>query len=294
MSGPFERVGIRPPAPPPPAGPPERRRVRLSGSALLLAAIVLGCLGSGLFLRGDPAYMDLQNCGAPPSARFWFGTDAMGRDVFAMIWAGGRISLLIGAVSAAVSAAIGAAVGAAAGWAPAWADGLLMRLTEILLSVPSLLLVVLLQAALGRTGPLGLALALGAVGWTDIAKVVRTEVRQLRRCGYIQAAGAMGGGFFYLLRRHMAPNFFPSILFMIVMNVRGAIAAEATLSFMGLGLPPETVTWGAMLSLAEKAALSGAWWAVLAPGAFLAATLLCVTSLGERLRKSAGPREGNL
>ena len=266
MSGPFGRVGIRPPAPPPPAGPPERRRGRPSGSALLLAAIVLGCLGSGLFLRGDPAYMDLQNCGAPPSARFWFGTDAMGRDVFAMIWAGGRISLLIGAVSAAV----------------------------ILLSVPGLLLVVLLQAALGRTGPLGLALALGAVGWTDIAKVVRTEVRQLRRCGYIQAASSMGGGFFYLLRRHMAPNFFPSILFMVVMNVRGAIAAEATLSFMGLGLPPETVTWGAMLSLAEKAALSGAWWAVLAPGAFLAATLLCITGLGERLRKSAGPGEGNL
>ena len=118
MSGPFERVGIRPPAPPPPAGPPERRRGRPSGSALLLAAIVLGCLGSGLFLRGDPAYMVLQNCGAPPSARFWFGTDAMGRDVFAMIWAGGRVSLFIGAASAAVSTAIGVAVGAAAGWGP--------------------------------------------------------------------------------------------------------------------------------------------------------------------------------
>lgn len=292
MSGPFERVGIRPLPPAPP--PPRQRRGWPVCSAVILAAVVLICLGSGLLPGGDPAYMDLQNCGVPPSARFWFGTDAMGRDVFAMIWAGGRVSLFIGAVSAAASTAIGVAVGAAAGWAPGWVDGLLMRLTEILLSVPSLLLVVLLQAALGRPGPLSLALALGAVGWTGIAKVVRTEVRQMRRCGYIQAAKSMGGGFFYLLRRHMAPNFFPSILFMIVMNVRNAIAAEATLSFMGLGLPPEAVTWGAMLSLAEKAALGGAWWAVLAPGIFLAAVLLSMTSLGERLRGRAGQGEGNL
>ena len=291
MSGRFERVGLRPPPPPPPAAPGRRR---LPLSALLLAAIALGCLGCGLFLSGDPAYMDLEHCHAPPGGRFWFGTDAMGRDVFAMIWAGGRVSLFIGAVSAAASAALGIVVGAAAGCAPGWLDRLLARLTEIVLSVPSLLLVALLLAALGGAGPLSLALALGAAGWPATAKVVRTEVRQLRQRGYVQAARAMGGGFFYLLRRHLAPNFLPSILFMAVMNMRNAIAAESTLSFMGLGLPPETVTWGAMLSLSEKSMLSGAWWAVLIPGGFLAATLLCVTELGGRLRGSAGPGDSLL
>ena len=117
---------------------------------------------------------------------------------------------------------------------------------------------------------------------------------QLRNSEYILAAKAMGGGFFYLLRRHLAPNFIPSILFMVVMNVRTAIAAESTLSFMGLGLPLETVTWGGMLSLSEKALLSGAWWIILIPGGFLTVTLLCVTSLGDHLRKSASRRERNL
>lgn len=293
MSAPFERAGIRPLPPEPPAKP-QRRRGAPVLSALLLSAIVTGCLTCGLFAAGDPSYMDLQHCAVPPGSDFWFGTDTMGRDIFSMIWHGGRLSLFIGVTAAAVSTALGVVFGAASGCAPDWLDAALMRLAEIWLSVPSLLLTVLLQAALGRASPLSLSLVIGAASWTAIAKVVRTEVRQLRHSEYILAAKAMGGGFFYLLRRHLAPNFIPSILFMVVMNVRTAIAAESTLSFMGLGLPLETVTWGGMLSLSEKALLSGAWWIILIPGGFLTVTLLCVTSLGDHLRKSASRRERNL
>lgn len=293
MSGPFELVGIRP-LPPEAKAPPRRQGGVPALSALLLAALVLGCLCCGLFAQKDPAYMDLQNCGVPPSAEFWFGTDTMGRDIFAMVWHGGRLSLFIGVTAAAVSTALGVVLGAVSGCAPGRLDAVLMRLTEIWLSVPSLLLTVLLQAALGRASPLSLALVIGATGWTGIAKVVRTEVRQLRNSEYILAAKSMGGGFFYLLRRHLAPNFIPSILFMVVMNVRTAIAAESTLSFLGLGLPLETVSWGSMLSLSEKALLSGAWWIILIPGGFLTAALLCITSLGDYLRKSASRRERNL
>ncbi len=293
MSAPFERAGIRP-LPPEPLAKPQRRRGAPVLSALLLSAIVMGCLTCGLFAAGDPSYMDLQHCAVPPGSDFWFGTDTMGRDIFSMIWHGGRLSLFIGVTAAAVSTALGVVFGAASGCAPDWLDAALMRLAEIWLSVPSLLLTVLLQAALGRASPLSLSLVIGTASWTAIAKVVRTEVRQLRNSEYILAAKAMGGGFFYLLRRHLAPNFIPSILFMVVMNVRTAIAAESTLSFMGLGLPLETVTWGGMLSLSEKALLSGAWWIILIPGGFLTVTLLCVTSLGDHLRKSASRRERNL
>lgn len=184
--------------------------------------------------------------------------------------------------------------GAVSGLAPKWLDALLMRLTEILLSVPNLLLVIFLQAVIGTPSAWSIALVIGLTSWTSIAKVVRTEVRQLRASEYVIAAKCMGGSFFHILRCHLAPNFFSSILFMVVMNVRSAIIAESTLSFMGLGLPIEVVTWGSMLSLAEKALMTDAWWILLIPGAFLVVTLLCIMNLGDYLRSRTSRKESNL
>lgn len=224
----------------------------------------------------DPTYLDLAHCSAAPCREFLFGTDTMGRDIFSMIWYGGRLSLFIGVGSTVISTLLAILFGAVSGLAPKWLDALLMRLTEILLSVPNLLLVI------------------GLTSWTSIAKVVRTEVRQLRASEYVIAAKCMGGSFFHILRCHLAPNFFSSILFMVVMNVRSAIIAESTLSFMGLGLPIEVVTWGSMLSLAEKALMTDAWWILLIPGAFLVVTLLCITTLGDYLRSRTSRKESNL
>lgn len=230
----------------------------------------------------------------PPCGEFLFGTDAMGRDIFSMIWYGGRLSLFIGLAAALLSTAIAILFGAVSGCAPAWLDGLLMRLTEILLSVPSLLVIVLLQAVIGKASILSIALVIGVTSWTGMAKIVRTEVRQIRASEYVLASRCMGGGFFHILWRHLTPNFVSSIMFMAVMNVRSAIAAESTLSFMGIGLPVEVVTWGSMLSLSEKALLSGDWWIILIPGGFLVAALLCITSLGSCLRRNINRRENNL
>lgn len=294
MSGAFEIVGIRPL----PAETPEKTENRYRGkpvfSAVLLTVIVFGCMGCRLIMTKDPTYMDLSHYNTAPNGEFLFGADAMGRDVFSMIWYGGRLSLFIGAASAAISTAIAVAFGAASGLAPAWLDALLMRVTEILLSVPGLLLIVLLQAVLGEADVFRISLVIGVTGWMSIAKVVRTEVRQLRGHEYILAAKCMGGGFFYILRRHLAPNFVSSVMFMVVMNVRSAIVAESTLSFMGIGLPLEVITWGSMLSLAEKALLTGAWWTILIPGLFLAAVLMCITNLGNYLRKHINRKESNL
>ena len=262
----------------PPREAPKRHR--LDGfpwvSLAVLAAIILGCLACDLLMTHDPTYLDLAHCSQAPNGTFYFGTDAMGRDLFSGIWYGGRISLTIGVL------------------ATQWLDTLLMRLTELFLSVPNLLLIVFLQAILGQANAGSISVTIGLTSWASIAKIVRTEVRQLRHSEYVLAARAMGGGFFHVLMRHLFPNFFSAILFMVVMNLRGAIVAESTLSFLGLGLPLEAVSWGSMLSLSEKALLSGAWWVILIPGAFLIAVLLCVTNLGNYLRRQASRKESNL
>lgn len=282
MNDRFQIVGARPL----PEAAPTKNRHSLRGkpvaSAMILSLIALGCLFCELIMTKDPAYLDLAHCSAAPCREFLFGTDTMGRDIFSMIWYGGRLSLFIGVGSAVISTLLAISFGAVSGLAPKWLDALLMRLTEILLSVPNLLLVIFLQAVIGLTS------------WTSIAKVVRTEVRQLRASEYVIAAKCMGGSFFHILRCHLAPNFFSSVLFMVVMNVRSAIIAESTLSFMGLGLPIEVVTWGSMLSLAEKALMTDAWWILLIPGAFLVVTLLCITNLGDYLRSRTSRKESNL
>ena len=293
MSNGFEVVGIRS-LPEQPVQKEKWYRGKPLFSAVLLALIVLGCLGCRLLMTADPTYMDLSRCSVPPSRQFLFGTDTMGRDIFSMIWYGGRLSLFIGLAATAISTAIAILLGAASGCAPNWLDALLMRLTEILLSIPGLLLIVLLQAILGRANVLSISLVIGVTGWTGMAKIIRTEVRQIRSSEYVLASRCMGGGFFHILWRHLTPNFVSSIMFMVVMNVRTAIAAESTLSFMGIGLPLEVVTWGSMLSLSEKALLSRAWWIILIPGLFLVVTLLCITSLGNYLRKAVNRKQSNL
>lgn len=280
----------------PPREAPKRHR--LDGfpwvSLAVLAVIVLGCLACDLLMTHDPTYLDLAHCSEAPNGTFFFGTDALGRDLFSGIWYGGRISLTIGVLATLLSTAVATVYGTVSGLAPQWLDTLLMRLTELFLSVPNLLLIVFLQAILGQANAVSISVTIGLTSWAGIAKIVRTEVRQLRHSEYVLAARAMGGGFFHVLVRHLFPNFFSAILFMVVMNLRGAIVAESTLSFLGLGLPLEAVSWGSMLSLSEKALLSGAWWVILLPGAFLISVLLCVTNLGNYLRRQASRKESNL
>lgn len=263
-------------------------------SALLLTLIVLGCVFAELIMTKDPTYLDLVNYSKAPCREFLFGTDTLGRDIFSMIWYGGRISLFIGVVSTVISTVIAIVIGALSGISPKWVDTLIMRFTEIFLSIPSLLLVVLIQAILGEANVLSISIVIGITSWTSIAKVVRTEVLKLRSAEFVIASKAMGGGFFHILRNHLAPNFFSSIMFMVVMNVRSAIVAESTLSFMGIGLPIEIISWGSMLSLSEKALLSGYWWIIIIPGIFLITTLLCITALGNYFRKNSNKQHSNL
>ena len=289
----FTVVGIRPE----PAAP-EKKINRFQDfpwiSVILLGIIVLCCLFAEVLMTKDPSYLDLKNFNAAPNAEFLFGTDTLGRDIFSGIWYGGRISITIGFLATLISTFIAVVYGSVSGIAPAWLDTLMMRFTEIFLSVPALLLVLFLQAILGQANVLTLSIVIGVTGWAGIAKIIRTEVRQIRSSEYVVASKCMGGRFFHILRKHLAPNFIASIMFMVVMNVRGAIGAESTLSFMGMGLPLEVISWGSMLSLAEKALLSGSWWIILIPGLFLVTLLMCLTNIGNYLRKNANRKESNL
>ena len=289
----FTMVGIRPE----PAAPQKkinRRKDFPWVSVVLLGIIVLCCLFAEVLMTKDPSYLDLKNFNVAPNAEFLFGTDTLGRDIFSGNLYGGRISVVIGFLATLISTVIAVVYGSISGIAPAWLDTLMMRFTEIFLSVPGLLLVLFLQAILGQANVLTLSIVIGVTSWAGIAKIIRTEVRQIRSSEYVIASKCMGGKFFHVLWRHLAPNFIASIMFMVVMNVRGAIGTESTLSFMGMGLPLEIISWGSMLSLAEKALLSGSWWIILIPGAFLVTLLMCLTNIGNYLRKNANRKESNL
>ena len=263
-------------------------------SVILLSIIVFCCLFAEVIMTKDPSYLDLKNYNAAPNSEFLFGTDSLGRDIFSGIWYGGRISITIGFFATLISTVIAVIYGSVSGIAPVWLDTLMMRFTEIFLSVPGLLLILFLQAILGEANVATLSIVIGVTSWASIAKIIRTEVRQIRNSEYVVASRCMGGKFFHILRKHLAPNFIASIMFMVVMNVRGAIGSESTLSFMGMGLPLEVISWGSMLSLSEKALLSGSWWIILIPGTFLVTLLMCLTNIGNHLRKSTNRKESNL
>ena len=289
----FTMVGIRFES-----ATPEKKVSRCKGfpwiSVILMTAIVLCCLAAELLMTKAPGYLDLKNFNVAPNGEFLFGTDTLGRDIFSGIWYGGRISIAIGFLATLISTFIAVVYGSVSGIASQWLDTLMMRFTEIFLSVPGLLLVLFLQAILGQANVLTLSIVIGVTGWASIAKVIRTEVRQIRSSEYVVASRCMGGRFFHVLGKHLAPNFVSSVMFMVVMNVRTAIVTESTLSFMGMGLPLEIISWGSMLSLAEKALLTDSWWMILIPGAFLVTLLMCITNVGNYMRKAANRKESNL
>lgn len=289
----FTIVGGRPE----PSVPVKKRRYDQAFpllSVILLAAIVLFCLFAERVMTKNPTYMDLTSCNVAPNQEFLFGTDTLGRDIFSGIWYGGRLSISIGFFATIISTFIAVVYGSISGIAPAWLDTLMMRFTEIFLSVPSLLIVLFVQAILGDANVLSLSIVIGITSWASIAKVIRTEVRQIRNSEYVVASRCMGGKFFHVLGVHLAPNFIASIMFMVVMNIRTAIVTESTLSFMGMGLPLEIISWGSMLSLAEKALMTQSWWMILIPGGFLVTLLMCVTNIGNYIRKVANRKESNL
>nr|MDD6335159.1 ABC transporter permease [bacterium] len=259
-----------------------------------LVLLIISCLLAGIIAPYAPDQLDLSAVYAPPGGEHPLGTDSMGRDILSTLLFGGRTSLAVGLLSTAISVAIAAIYGCISALAPRWLDEGMMRVAEMAMSIPSILIVILLQAVLGEANVLSVSVVIGATGWMHMAKMVRSDVLQARNSGYVQAARCMGAGFWHLFSWHLFPGCIASIVFMAVSGIGTAIATEATLSFMGIGLPVTCPSWGSMLSGAERALLGAQWWIILIPGIFLVLTLIGFAQVGNFIRKRNTKGECNL
>lgn len=275
-------------------GLPGGARRRPWGSLVLLGLITAACLLAGLLAPYPSDLMDSAAISQPPGGSHLLGTDHMGRDLFSLLLYGGRASLYIGLLSGSLSTVIAVVYGTVSGLAGERVSDLMMRFAEMMMSVPSILLVLFLQAIWGTATPTSIAVVIAVTSWMNISKVVRSEVRQIRNSDYILAARTMEAPFWYLLLRHLVPNFISSIMFMVVTNIGQAMLTESTLSFLGLGLPLTTVSWGSLMSLSQNVLLSGCWWMILIPGLVLVTTLVCITNLGECIRRENNRIYSNL
>ena len=237
----------------------------------------------------DPTTQDLGLGASPPSAAHWFGTDELGRDTFARVIYGGRISLLVGWIGTLVSLLIGVAYGAIAGYRGGKLDEIMMRAVDVLYSLPYIFLVILLLVFFSRS-ILMLFIALGLVQWLTMARIVRGQVLSLKNQTFVEAARALGAGDREIIFRHIVPNTLGPVIVYTTLTVPAIILQEAFLSFLGLGVQPPDASWGTLVS--EGARLLALFpWLVIFPGIALSATLFCFNFLGDGLRDALDPQD---
>jgi len=239
-------------------------------------------------VRYAPNQVDLNAPDAAPSSAHWFGTDDLGRDEFSRALHAGRVSLSIGVFSAAVAAFVGTSIGGAAGFYGGFIDSALMRLTDIVLSIPSLPLVIVLSAIV-KPSPLLLILIIAGIGWMGTARLVRGSLLTIREIEYVEAARAMGCSNARIILRHALPNSLAPVIVAATLAVGNAIIIESVLSFLGVGIQPPTASWGNMLQDAESTMVTKPWLSIF-PGAFILLSVLSVNAVGDGLRDALDVR----
>lgn len=256
------------------------RRAVIGGS--VLAALILSLLLGPLFYRVSPTTLDLAIAGSPPSAAHWLGTDENGRDVLSRLLHGGRVSLAVGGLAVAFALVLGSLLGALAGFRRGRLDSLIMRVTDAMLSIPTIFVVITALAFFGST--IGaLVLTIGGTAWMGLARLVRGELLSIREQAYIEAARTLGQDGVHLFTRHMLPQLIPTILVAATVGVGTAILTESALSYLGIGVQPPAASWGNMLSTAQSY-FTALPWLVILPGALIFITVLSVNVLGDALR----------
>jgi peptide/nickel transport system permease protein len=229
----------------------------------------------------------------PPSGTFWFGTDSNGRDLFVRILYGARISLTVGVLATAISIALGVLFGLIAGYIGGWVDSLIARLVDVMLSIPFLVLAIALAY---RVGPSlwVVIFIVGVLSFTYPARIVRGQVISIKGKEYIEAARALGAGPWRIMFIDLLPNVMAQVIVYGTLLIPLAIVAEATLSYLGVGIPPPTSDWGAMISDASGYFQYGYWWYLLFPSVALLITTLAFNILGDSVRDAFDPRGGGL
>ena len=256
------------------------------GAAIVLLAVLAAVLGPWL-APFDPSTQELALRLDGPTGLHWFGLDELGRDIFARVLSGARISLLVGLVVVGVSATIGIAMGSVAGYFGGRIDEAISRLIDILLAFPGLLLAIALVAVLGPSLT-NVVLALSLIGWVGYARLVRGQVLRARELEFVQAARALGATTSRILTRHVIPTTLPAVTVQATLGMGGAILAEAALSFLGLGVQPPTPSWGTMLNYGRGHLLDAPHLTIF-PGIAIAILVLGFNFLGDGLRDALDP-----
>jgi len=248
----------------------------------IVTMLTLAALAAPWLAPADPVRGSLSESLQAPSLAFWFGTDVQGRDILTRVLFGARLSLAVGLVSQSVASLLGLVLGLLAGYYGRWLDAVLMRLADVTLAFPSLLLLIAIAAAVTPSLPV-VFVVIGVVGWAGMARLVRGQVLALRGLDYVQAARALGARDARILSRHLLPGVLAPVTVAATLGVGGAIMAEAALSFVGLGAQPPTPSWGAMVADGRDL-LRVAPWVSLVPGLAIGLTVLGMNLLGDGLR----------
>ncbi|MGI5949286.1 ABC transporter permease [Peptoniphilus sp.] len=264
----------------------KKNKLALFSLGLLGVIILLVVFGPYINSYSYDAVVGPSN--AKPSAEFWFGTDDIGRDIFTRLWKGGRVSIVIGIVGAIIGTVVGGIYGAISGYFGGRVDTIMMRIVEILYSIPYLLLVIIIRLAFNDSGYASLILAMTITGWCGLARLVRGQILSLKEQDFVLAARALGVSDRDIILKHLLPNTLNVILVSISFDVPGYIFSEAFLSYLGLGVQPPNTSWGAMASAAQTKFLFYPYQ-LFFPGFMIAITMLCFTLIGDGLRDALDP-----
>lgn len=273
---------------PPPSGTTRGRPGQLAAGAALVGLLVLAGTCAPLLAPHDALSGNIaRDYLAEPGGRFLLGADSQGRDVLSRVLFGARLSLMVGVVSQAVTALLGVTAGLLAGYYGRRVDALIMRLADVTLAFPTLLLLIAIAAAVRPSLPV-VFVVIGVVGWAGMARLVRGQAMLLANAEYVLAARALGAPDARILVRHLLPNVLGQVVIAVTLGVAGAIMAEAALSFVGLGAQPPTPSWGAMVADGRDL-LRVAPWVSVAPGVAIGLAVLGFNLLGEGLRERFDP-----
>jgi len=262
-------------------------RLAMAGGAVIALLVVMGIAGPWI-APYDPLDQDLAQSLHGPSWAHWFGTDSFGRDILSRVLYGARISLLVGVASQGIAFSLGVAMGLVSGYYGGKVDALIMRLADVTLAFPTLLLLIAITAAF-QPGLTVVFVAIGIVGWAGLARLVRSQTLVVRELDFVQAARALGMSDLRLLARHVLPNTLAPAIIAVTLGMAGAILLEAALSFIGLGAQPPTPSWGSMISDGRDF-LRTAPWISLFPGLAIGLVVLGFNLFGDGLRDAMDPR----
>jgi ABC-type dipeptide/oligopeptide/nickel transport system permease subunit len=255
----------------------------------LVATVVLAALFAPWLAPHDPLAGDLRGAYlVKPGSRFFLGTDTQGRDVLSRVLYGARLSLSVGLISQSVAVTLGVVLGLLAGYYGRWVDALVMRLADITLAFPTLLLLIAVAAAVKPSLPV-VFVVIGVVGWAGMARLVRSQVLVLKHAEFVVAARSLGSPDYRVLLRHLLPNVRTQVIIAATLGIAGAIMAEAALSFVGLGAQPPTPSWGAMVADGRDL-LRVAPWISFAPGLAIGVAVLGFNLVGDALREAYDPK----